>query len=314
MRDIVSCFSENSVTVSNPLSSSSCSNYSTASTCITTTPASSIPSIQNAVVLIHRVILSNPPKKHIIVKTTWCRNNSVQGLTVSFGEDPLATMKLNINSRLFRKKKGSKIFDSHGSKIELYWDLSNSKFENGPEPIEGFYLVATFDSEIGLILGDLGEDFVSKKLKNKTQMAKTSLISRHEHCSGNTLYSTKAQFSETGVSHEVLIKCSGEHPVLVVSIDKKVVIRVKRLQWNFRGNQTIFVDGLLVDLLWDVHDWFFNSSSSSSSGFAVFMFRTRSGLDSRLWLEEKLMATQNKDLQEKLEFSLLIYACKSKTS
>jgi hypothetical protein len=61
--------------------------------------------------------------------------------------------------------------------------------------------------------------------------------------------------------------------------------RVKRLQWNFKGNQTIFVDNLLVDLMWDVHDWFFNPASR----YAVFMFRTRNGLDSRLWLEEKLV-------------------------
>ncbi|XP_062083676.1 uncharacterized protein LOC133790156 [Humulus lupulus] len=302
MRDIVSCFSENAVNVSHP----SCSSYSNAAACITPALA---PCVRNAVASFHRVVLSD--QKQVLVKVTWCRNNSVQGLTVSFGDDPLATMKLNINSRLFRKKKGSKIFDSHGSKIELYWDLSNAKFENGPEPIDGYYIVATFDSEIGVVLGDMAEDFVAKKLKTKNPVAKTSLVSRHEHCSGNTLYSTKAQFSETGVSHEVLIKCSSEnerlrHPVLVVSIDKKVVIRVKRLQWNFRGNQTIFVDGLLVDLLWDVHDWFFNPAS----GYAVFMFRTRSGLDSRLWLEEKLMA-QSKDHQEKLEFSLLIYACKT---
>ena len=82
------------------------------------------------------------------------------------------------------------------------------------------------------------------------------------------------------------------------------MIRVKRLHWNFRGNQTIFVDGLLVDLLWDVHDWFFNPSSS---GYAVFMFRTRSGMDSRLWLEEK---NAHKD-KDRVEFSLLIYACKT---
>jgi hypothetical protein len=77
---------------------------------------------------------------------------------------------------------------------------------------------------------------------------------------------------------------------------------VKRLKWNFRGNQTIFVDGLLVDLLWDVHNWFFKGVY----GNAVFMFRNRSGLDSRLWLEEKL---EVKD-KESVDFSLLIYACK----
>ena len=64
------------------------------------------------------------------------------------------------------------------------------------------------------------------------------------------------------------------------------------------------MDGLLVDLLWDVHDWFFNPNS----GNAVFMFRTRSGMDSRLWLEEKLV---ERDQQERVEFSLLIYAFKS---
>ncbi|KAB2012657.1 hypothetical protein ES319_D09G105800v1 [Gossypium barbadense] len=134
------------------------------------------------------------------------------------------------------------------------------------------------DSEIGLVLGDMAEETVTKKFKNATPVAKVSLISR---CSGE---------------HEGL-----KHPVLSVCIDKKTVIRVKRLQWNFRGNQTIFVDGLLVDLMWDAYDWFFNPVTGS----AVFLFRTRSGLDSRLWLEEKLV---QKD-QDRVEFSLLIHAC-----
>lgn len=196
--------------------------------------------------------------------------------------------------------------ESGNSSIEVLWDLSNAKYDTGPEPVDGFYVLVMVDSEIGLILGDMAEEAATKKFK--TTAADVSLISRREHCSGNNLYSTKAQFSDTGIAHDIVIRCSGETegvrtPVLSVIIDKKTVIRVKRLQWNFRGNQTIFVDNLLVDLMWDVHDWFFNPAS----GYAVFMFRTRSGLDSRLWLEEKLV---QKD-QERLEFSLLIYACKS---
>ncbi|KAL7115339.1 hypothetical protein ACP275_04G178000 [Erythranthe tilingii] len=71
-----------------------------------------------------------------------------------------------------------------------------------------------------------------------------------------------------------------------------------------RELKTIFLDGLLVDLMWDVFDWFYNPGAL---GNAVFMFRTRSGLDSRLWLEEKMV---QKDL-DKVDFSFIIYACKN---
>ncbi|KAG2674496.1 hypothetical protein I3760_13G139200 [Carya illinoinensis] len=304
MRDIVSCFSENAVSVSLP----SCSSYSNTAS----TNPSLTPSVQNSVTCVYKISLST--QKQILITVTWCGNHSSQGLSISFGDDPSSTppFRLNTNSRLFRKKKGSKLMESDNSSIEVFWDLSNAKYSAGPEPVDGFYVLIMVDSEIGLILGDMAEEAVAKKFKTSS-VAKVSLISRREHCSGNTLYSTKAQFCDTGIAHEILIRCSGESegpksPVLSVCIDKKTVIRVRRLQWNFRGNQTIFVDNLPVDLMWDVHDWFFRpASGSSSTGYAVFMFRTRSGLDSRLWLEEKLVQKE----QDKVEFSLLIYACKS---
>ncbi|KAJ0021592.1 hypothetical protein Pint_31958 [Pistacia integerrima] len=282
MRDFVSCFNERAVNISH----SSCSSYSS-NACIS---PSLVPSVQNAVTSLYRIILSTT--NQLFITVTWCKSPITgQGLSINFGDETSASFKLNTNSRFFRKKKGNKVIESATSKIEVFWDLSAAKYESGPEPVEGFYIVVMVDSEIGLILGNLGEEIVAKKLKHSSPAAKVSLITRQEHCSGNTLYSTKAKFCDTGSAHDVLIRYN------------KTVIRVKRLQWNFRGNQTIFVDGLLVDLMWDVHDWFFNPAS----GYAVFMFRTRSGLDSRLWLEEKLLQKE----QERIEFSLLIYACKS---
>ncbi|KAI9080186.1 hypothetical protein K1719_037864 [Acacia pycnantha] len=316
MRDVISCFSENSVNVS-PYSSS-CSTFSN-NACISPTL---IPSIQNSVSSLYKITLCT--QKQLLITITWTKNHSNQGLSVNFNDDgdpSAAIFRLNTNSRFFRKKKSSKFLESGDSKIELFWDLSNAKYESSPEPLDGYYLVILVDSEIALILGDMAEEIVAKKFKASTPMAKSSLVSRREHCSGNTLYTTRTQFCETGNSHEIFIRCSGDNeglknvkgPVLTVCIDKKTVIKVKRLQWNFRGNQTIFIDGLLVDLLWDVHDWFFNSSpsssSSSSSGCAVFMFRTRSALDSRLWLEEKNVQKE----KDGVDFSLLIYACKTPT-
>ncbi|RDY11711.1 hypothetical protein CR513_03569, partial [Mucuna pruriens] len=310
MRDIVSCFSENAVNVSQ--SSILCSTYSN-NACIS--PSSiNAPSTQNSISSIYKLVLST--LKQILITVTWCRSHSNQGLTITFNDEDPPPFRLNTNSRFFRKKKGTKLVESSSHKIEIMWDLSSAKYEAGPEPVQGFHVVVIVDSEIGLVLGDdsaaAAEETVSKRFnfKSNNTNTKVSLLSRREHCSGNTLYTTKAQFCDTGTWHDVVIRCSVEKenedlfksPVLCVCIDKKTVIRVKRLQWNFRGNQSIFVDGLLVDLLWDVHDWFFNNPSCG--GYAVFMFRTRSGMDSRLWLEEK---TAHKD-KDRVEFSLLIYA------
>ncbi|KAL7202169.1 hypothetical protein ACSBR1_033780 [Camellia fascicularis] len=301
MRDIASCFGECAIQVSDP--SSSCSSLSNHSF----TSPNSIPSIQNTITCLYKISLST--QKHLLITATWTKNNITnQGLTMNFSENPSTAFKLNTNSRLFRKKKGNKAFEFNNSKFEVFWDLSAAKYNAGPEPIAQYYVVVMVDSELGLFLGDLAKEAITKKLKSGSKLAKFSLISRQEHFSGNTHYSTKAQFCDTGIEHDILIRCIEEneglnHPALSVCIDKKTVIQVKRLQWNFRGNQSIFVDGLLVDLMWDVHDWFFNPGF----GYAVFMFRTRSGVDSRLWLEEKLVEKE----QGKVEFSLLIYACKN---
>ncbi|KAJ6927597.1 hypothetical protein NC651_011587 [Populus alba x Populus x berolinensis] len=205
MRDIVSCFSENAIQVGH----SSCSSYSN-NACIS---PSVTPSVQNAVSCFYKIILST--KKQLLAKVSWCKNHTSQGLSIKFGNDPSTSFKLNTHTRLFRKMKGSKLIESDTVKIEVFWDLSSAKYELGPEPVEGFYVLVMVDSEIGLILGDVGEETLTKKFKtSSTPIAKATLISR---------------------------------------------------------------------------------------------FRTRSGMDNRLWLEEKLV---QKD-QERVEFSLLIYASKS---
>ncbi|KAE8682436.1 Phosphoglycerate/bisphosphoglycerate mutase family protein isoform 1 [Hibiscus syriacus] len=268
MRDIVSCFSENAVNVSQSPRSSYSSNA-----CISPTPTL-LPSVQNSVVVLCKVILST--HKQVFIKRTWCKNQIGQTLSINFNDDPSPCFNLSTNLRFFRKMKGNKAVESDHSNMEIFWDLSAAKYKAGPEPVNGFYVIVMVDSEISLMLGDMAEEEINKKFKTTIPVAITSFISRHEHCL--------------------------KHPVLLVCIDDKTVVRVKRLQWNFRGNQTILVDGLLVGLMWDVHDWLFNPAAGS----AVFMFRTRSEADSRLWVVQKD--------EDRVEFSFLFHACHPRAS
>ncbi|KAL9679298.1 hypothetical protein QQ045_017156 [Rhodiola kirilowii] len=296
---MASCFSDYAVSIAD----TSCSSYAN-NACIS---PNMTPSVQNAVTSVYKITLSDSNQLQVEVCWNKCQMN--QGLSITFMNSGTPSFKLNTSSGLWRKLKGSRMVESNIFKIQVFWDLSMCKYQSGAaEPADGYYVIVMVDSEVGLVLGDLGEEAAKRKVKKDRTIAKSTLTLRREYWSGNTLYATKAKFSDLGALHEIAIRCSGEeslkHPFLSICIDKKVVIRVKRLDWNFRGNQTLFLEGLLVDLLWDVHDWFFNPYTGSG----VFMFRRRSGMDRRLWLEEGDVLGKEHD---RGEFSLLMYACKN---
>ncbi|XP_065856911.1 uncharacterized protein [Euphorbia lathyris] len=287
MRSLASCYSEHAIKVSDSYCSSRPSNQSHLS-------PNSKPSILNSVSNIYQIKLSSP--NIFFLTLTWCNSNNKVfnhgGFSFSIAIND-SSHKLNPNPQFLRKTKGSKTFNSLNSKIEVFWDLTSAHYDvTSPEPISGFHIIVLVDSERVLFIGD------EKSPK---------LVSRIMQFFGNSGYSTRAQFSDSGIVHDILIKCEEDglkknNPELSVNIDNRKIFEIKRLKWNFRGNQIIFLDGLLIDMMWDLHDWFFKVSGS---GRGVFTFRTRSGLESRLWLEEKKLGFKQND------FSLFIYACKN---
>lgn len=302
MKNIGRCYSEHAIKVAD----SYCSGPSDLSPNL-------VPSIQTAVSSRYEVKVST--EKKFLIKITWS-SLAGRGFSISVSDLPCSSSSFK-NSGKIEKIKGSKAIESCSSRSEVFWDLSNATYDTGPEPVKGFYILVLINSEIALFQGDKDEELKAKRCCNSdAKVAKQSLISRCEYFSsaGSGVFSTRARFSEAGTNHEITIRCAREGKgsknwALSVCVDKRDVIQVKRLQWNFRGNQTIFLDGLLVDMMWDVHGWLFDETSGGGGGGgAMFMFRTRRGVDSRLWLEEK-------NLEQKEEgndgFSLLIAARKN---
>ncbi|WOL02270.1 hypothetical protein Cni_G10989 [Canna indica] len=302
MKDFASCFSEHAVKVSD----TSCSGSSSSGNSSVLDSGSSVLS---AVTCLYRARLSTG--KELLVRVTWSKASFNPVLSIGVDEDPsIHRRKPNATSgQLLRKKKGTRSYTSGNCAVALHWDVSSAKYQTAPEPVDGFYVVIVVNSEIALLLGDLSADFVSR-FEEVLPVAEFAMINRKEQVLGHTLHSTRARFCESGVDHEITIRCRGEgwdakdDSELSVSVDKKRVVHVRSLKWNFRGNQTIFIDGSPVDMMWDVHDWWFRGAPA---GYAVFMFRARSSLESRLWLEEEVVHTE----QGTSGFSLLIQAFKS---
>ncbi|KAE8713184.1 cytochrome P450 76A2-like [Hibiscus syriacus] len=290
MRSITSCYNEHAIKVSDSYCSGP-SNQPYLSPNLA-------PSTPNTVKCIYKARI--PTQRHLLITLTWSKNRLGHGLTINVGE---TASKLNPNTHRPTKRKGNKTFKACSSDIEVIWDISDARYIDGPEPSSGFSVVVLVDSQLCLSLGDMNE-------QEDPTTPKFLLVSRSEVFVGTSIvYSAKAQFSDKGLTHDILIKCNEEetgkrqgwrNPELTVTIDEKKMFQVNRLRCNFRGNQIIFLDGLLIDMMWDLHDWLFNQTS----GCAVFMFRTRSGLDCRLWFEED-------KVKERDEFSLVICACKN---
>jgi hypothetical protein len=193
--------------------------------------------------------------------------------------------------------------------LALFWDLTAARYAAGsPEPASGFYFVAVAGAEVVLAAGDLASDFVKAKFEGQIPKARFRAVARADRVVAGrhsppdaTMHTARVRFAEGGAEHEVSVGCSsrpGEEE-LWVCVDGKRAVQARGLRWNFRGNQTVFVDGAPVDVMWDLHGWWFRHPP----GCAVVMLRARSALESRLWLEEKEAVAPG--------FSLLVQAFKT---
>ncbi|KAJ8748376.1 hypothetical protein K2173_003013 [Erythroxylum novogranatense] len=298
MRDFPSCFGETGVQVAD----SSSSGASKAA--------------QNLVTCLYQCKLR---ARSCLITVSWTKNLMGQSFGVTIDDSSCQSLcKVDIKPWLFSKRKGCKNLEVESDKIDIYWDVSNAKFGSGPEPLEGFYLAVAFNQEMVLLLGDMKKE-AYKKIGTIPMHSGVNLIARREHILGKKCFGAKAQFCDWGQLHDIKIECDTvdlKDPCLVIRIDSKMVMQVKRLKWKFRGNQTILVDGIPVEVFWDVHNWLFGNAI----GNAVFMFKTSLAV-------EKLRSNQSvfdpsvltwshsqrfKDYQLRgLGFSLVLYAWKN---
>ncbi|KAK9139821.1 hypothetical protein Scep_009502 [Stephania cephalantha] len=251
MRDFPSCFGENGVQVADSSSGTS-------------------KNAQNLVTCVYQSRLHGKP---CLINITWFKNLMGQGISVGIDDSTNQCLcKVDIKPWLFSKRKGYKNLEAEMSKVDVFWDLTSARYGSGPEPLEGFYLAVVFDREMVLVLGDLTKE-AFKKTNSSPSSSSAIFIAKREHVFGKRFYGTKAQFCDNGQTHDIAIECDIiglSDPCLSVRIDGKMVMQVKRLRWKFRGNQTILVDGLPVEVFWDVFNWLFGSPL----GNAVFMFQT----------------------------------------
>lgn len=299
MRDFPSCFGENGVQVAD----SSLSNTSR--------------NAQNLVTCVYQCRIRG---RTCLITVTWSKNLMGQGLSVGIDDSANQCLcKVDIKPWLFSKKKGSKSLEAYSRKIDIYWDLSSAKFGSGPEPLEGFYVGVIVDRQMVLLLGDLRKE-AFKKTNSSPVPSSAVLVAKREQVFGKRVFVTKAQFCDNGKIHDLMIDCdtiSVNDPCLIIRVDGKTLLQVKRLRWKFRGNHTILVDGLAVEVFWDIHNWLFGTSSSV--GNAVFMFKTCLSAD-KLWASQSLSDSSTlqwsfsqrflDNKSQNLGFSLILYAWK----
>lgn len=207
------------------------------------------------------------------ITVTWIKYLMAQGLSIGIENSTKECLgKVDIKPWLFSKRKGFKNLVVDSTTVDIHWDLSSAKFGSGPEPLEGFYLAIALNQELCLLLGDLQSE-AYKKIDPAPFASKATFVARKEHIFGKRFYSSKAQFCGKGRLHDIRIEYDPTESFgkcLTIFIDRKAVLQVTHLKWKFRGNQTILVDGLSVEVYWDVHSWLFGGVV----GNAIFLFRT----------------------------------------
>ncbi|RDY00909.1 hypothetical protein CR513_15843, partial [Mucuna pruriens] len=186
------------------------------------------------------------------------------------------------------KKHGSKKL-SHNTLF--LWNLSHARFGSGPEPRSKFYLAILVDQSVTLLVGDLTPKPRAHNKPNKPPQQLLVLKRDHVHVAPHRrrVYQTKASLG--GKVREIEIDCDGygygnENLRLAFGVDGEKVLEVTRLKWKFRGSERVEIEGVHVQISWDVHDWLFEKDkdhniNNNNEGHAVFMFKFEEDVEVR---------------------------------
>ncbi|PKA56691.1 hypothetical protein AXF42_Ash012821 [Apostasia shenzhenica] len=238
---------------------------------------------QSVVALVYRTKIAGHCRP---ITVTWCRNLLARILSISVdsGGDgdyrgngsSSCRCKLEMRAWHFWRRHGTKRFEAGGKPVDVFWDLREAKFsgEDSPEPLSGYYVAVVSGEEVVLLLGDLKKE-AFLRTGYPPAIIDAALVSRKEHVFGKKRFVTRAKFHEKGGFHELSIECTAgaanAEAEMEIKIDGGSGIRVRHLQWKFRGNESLTVSRVRVEVYWDVHGWLF--SPASGLRHALFIFR-----------------------------------------
>ncbi|GER45018.1 hypothetical protein STAS_21944 [Striga asiatica] len=247
----------------------------------------------------HQAALSNDPITNKTAQTTvtcvyqahisgfwrnvtilWAKNLMNYSLSISIDsteqENLVYTSKIDLKPWHFWAKKGYKTLDVDGCQLDAYWDLRSAKFASGPEPSSDYYVALVSEEEVVLLLGDLKKK-AYKRTKARPTLVEPMIFYKKENVFGKKSFSTRARFDQRRKEHEIVVESSitgPREPEMWISIDGIVLVHVKNLQWKFRGNQTVLVNKVPVQVYWDVHAWLF---CPAGANHGLFIFKSGEG-------------------------------------
>lgn len=254
-------------------------------------------SSQHSITLVYETKL---PQKREIVMVTWNKTPNDHSLSITMenpSEQNIKHPSCKIDSISKWGKKGLKSLEFHGDRLDLFWDFRHAKFlpsdsddDSYPQPRSDYYVAIVYRKETLLLLGDMEKE-AYERTRSKPCLEEAVLLCKRESVQGKKVFCTRAMLEKGKTEHDIVIEtslCGPGDPEMWVSIDGYVATRIMNLNWRFRGNETVIVKGLTVEIMWDVHDWLFNgdnnddgSSSSSSLGQGLFIFKPGGSLESQ---------------------------------
>lgn len=212
------------------------------------------------------------------VTTTWSKNLITVSLQITIeslskDEDPYVC-RIDVNTWQFWGKKGLKSFKVDEERVDVYWNLRDANFSTSPEPCSDYHVALVYDEDMVLLLGDQEEE-ACRRSKSTTCLEKPLLVLKEENIFGKNLFTSKTVLGKEGNEHHIVIETAiscenNEEPEMWIGVDV-ASIRIDNLHWRFRGYEDFLVDGMPVQVLWDVHDWLYMRSNSGSGG--IFIFR-----------------------------------------